>query len=149
MSRSFPLATVARVRRIRTGLAKVEVARTRTVELLADASRVLAVAALDAQPSLNSIDELLTSDSFVSAAHSRLRLAHDIEVAQQHLVDAAALSRAALEGWQDARSHERVTDLLEASHRDAVAAEEQAVEQRQADDRSGARWFATRTAAQA
>ena len=148
MSRPFPLATVARVRRIRTGLARIEVARSRTVERMAEASRVVALAALESQPSMDSIDDLLTSDGFVSAAHSRLRLAHDLEVAQQQLVEATALSRMALDGWQDARESERVTDLLEVAHDEAAAAEEQALEQRQADDRSGARWFAARQAAQ-
>ena len=46
MSRPFPLATVARVRRIRTGLARMEVARCNTVERMADASRVVALAAM-------------------------------------------------------------------------------------------------------
>lgn len=146
MSRPFPLATVARVRRIRTGLARMEVARCNTVERMADASRVVALAAMQSQPSLASIDELLTSDGFVSAAHSRLRHAHDLEVAEAQLVEAIAQRRAALDAWQAARASERVTDLLEVAHLESVAAAEQAVEQRQADDRSGARWFATRQA---
>jgi hypothetical protein len=141
----FPLATVARVRRIRTNLARTAVARDKTVEQLARDGHALAIASLAERPAFDALTESMDSNGFRAAAYLGLGLAGDVRRTGTEVEQAQDQVQASLESWKGARTDEEVVDLLEASYLAAKAAEVAAAEQRAADDRSAARWFARRS----
>jgi hypothetical protein len=143
MSRPFPLAVVARVRRIRTGLARAEVSDARVLELAAEEEWNAATAAFRSRNRWSTTEPVTYAD-FHAAVVSGLRHADDVERTAGGLEQARHASRTALSHWQEARTSERVTDRLEEAHLEAEAAAAQALEQRAADDRAGARWFVER-----
>jgi len=142
MNRRFPLATVARVRRLQTGLARLDVARAKSVELAAETGRGIALAALAERSALDSARVRLTSQEFRSAGEARTRRAEQVGLADGALTVAQVQTGEALDGWRSARSGERAIDLLEDVHRALILAADLTADQRVADDRAGSAAFA-------
>jgi flagellar protein FliJ len=135
VSRRFPLATVARVRRLQTGMARASVAAAHASLSVATGDVVRREQRLAAHPS--SLGTLAAA-AFLARADRGLRLAADVDAARAVVAEREAEVATALAAWTETRARERAVELLEDRHHARVVAEALAAEQRAADDLAGA-----------
>lgn len=135
MNRRFPLATVARVRRLQTSVARAAVGEAHVTLARAAAATSQASDYLDAvrRPG----DGELPSAGLLARHRSGLAAADALDSARAAEGEAQDIVDARVAAWVQARGRERGVELLEQRHAEAVAAADEKAAQAAADDRAG------------
>lgn len=138
MSRKFRLASVLRVRRVQEEVVRAELVRANRKVSLAwtDAERRAALLAARRGP----IDG--TAAAYLGALTAGLARAADLQNARAaHELAVSAASEASTD-WSQAAGKVTALESLEVRHIAAVRKSDEAIAQREADDRSGAAFMA-------
>jgi flagellar export protein FliJ len=134
MSARFLLGTVLRVRKLREDMAKADAAAAQDAARRAATDHARREAALAGRPEPGSGQAV----QWLASRAALLAMANDVAVAREVAVTRSAEGAAALARFAKAqREREGVEDLAD-RHAEAVRREQEAAEQREADDRAGA-----------
>ncbi|WP_019873613.1 hypothetical protein [Sporichthya polymorpha] len=136
----FLLGTVLKVRKLREDIAKAEAAAAQAASHRAATDFARREAALAGRPEPGTAE----ASQWLAARAALLTMASDVAVAREVAVARDADAAAAMARFATTRREREGVEDLAQRQKEAELREREAAEQREADDRAGARLFAAR-----